>query len=137
MKLLHLIFRKQYINHSTISIPNLVIMKRIEIIIPDSKLEHAHVILKDVNSGGMSAYTVEGSGRIKSERIIVGRGTAQTQPEYVPRTKVEVVVKDHQLEQLVSKLTNTLGSELGGKIFALDVPIAVDIRTRKTGEDAI
>lgn len=62
MKLLHLIFRKQYINHSTISIPNLVIMKRIEIIIPDSKLEHAHVILKDVNSGGMSAYTVEGSG---------------------------------------------------------------------------
>ena len=134
MKLLHLIFRKQYINHSTISIPNLVIMKRIEIIIPDSKLEHAHVILKDVNSGGMSAYTVEGSG---TRRIIVGRGTAQTQPEYVPRTKVEVVVKDHQLEQLVSKLTNTLGSELGGKIFALDVPIAVDIRTRKTGEDAI
>lgn len=100
-------------------------------------MEDAHEILKDVNSGGMSYYTVEGSGRIKAESIIVGRGTTQTQPEYIPRMKVDVIVKDHQLEQLVSKLTDRLGSELGGKIFVLDVPIAVDIRTKRTGEDAI
>ena len=126
-----------YCRQDIILIPYLVIMKRIEIIIPDAKLKDAHAILQDVNSGGMTAYTVEGSGRIKSERIIVGRGTVETQTEYVPRTKVEVVVKDHQLEQLVSKLTDRLGSELGGKIFVVDVPIAVDMRTRKTGEDAI
>jgi nitrogen regulatory protein PII len=112
-------------------------MKRIEIIIPDSKLRDAHEILKNVNSGGMSFYTVEGSGRIKGERIVVGRGTTQTQPEYISRTKVDVIVKDHQVEQLVSTLTERLGSELGGKIFVLDIPIAVDIRTKKTGEDAI
>ena len=29
-----------------------------------------------------------------------------------------------------------MGSELGGKIFVVDIPIAVDIRTKKTGEDA-
>ena len=66
-------------------------MKRIEIIIPDSKLRDAHEILKNVNSGGMSFYTVEGSGRIKAERIVVGRGTTQTQPEYISRTKVDVL----------------------------------------------
>jgi nitrogen regulatory protein P-II 1 len=112
-------------------------MKRIEIIIPDSKLRDAHEILKNVNSGGMSFYTVEGSGRIKAESIVVGRGTTQTQPEYISRTKLDVIVKDHQVEQLVSTLTEKLGSELGGKIFVMDIPIAVDIRTKKTGEDAI
>jgi nitrogen regulatory protein P-II 1 len=112
-------------------------MKRIELIIPDSKLEDAHEILKDVNRGGMNYYVVEGSGRIKAERIVVGRGTTETQPEYIPRTKVDVVVKDHQVEQLISRLTDRLGSELGGKIFVVDIPIAVDIRTKKTGEDAI
>ncbi len=112
-------------------------MKKIELIIPDSKLKDAHAILKNVNSGGMSYYTVEGSGRVKAEDIIVGRGTIQTQPEYVPRTKVDVIVKDDQVDQLVSELADRLGSELGGKIFVLDIPIAVDIRTKKTGEDAI
>ena len=112
-------------------------MKKIELIIPDSKLKDAHAILNNVNSGGMSCYTVEGSGRVKAEGIIVGRGTIQTQPEYVPRTKVDVIVKDDQVEQLVSELVDRLGSELGGKIFVVDIPIAVDIRTKKTGEDAI
>jgi nitrogen regulatory protein P-II 1 len=112
-------------------------MKRIEIIIPHRKLEEAHEILKDVNTGGMSYYKLEGSGRIKAERITVGRGTAQTQPHYIPRTKIEVVVKDQQVDELISKITDKLSSELGGKIFVVDVPIAVDIGTKKTGEDAI
>jgi nitrogen regulatory protein PII len=61
--------------------------------------------------GGMSAYTVEGSANIKAESITVARGTAQTQPEYVERMKIEVVVKDRQVEQLVSNLTDRLDSD--------------------------
>ena len=112
-------------------------MKKIELIIPDSNLKDAHAILKNVNSGGMSYYTAEGSGRVKAKGIIVGRGTIQTQPEYVPRTKVDVIVKDDQVDHLVSELADRLGSELRGKIFVMDIPNAVDIRTKKTGEDAI
>ncbi len=41
------------------------------------------------------------------------------------------------LKSIVSKITEKIGSELGGKIFVVDVPIAVDIRTKKTGEQAI
>jgi nitrogen regulatory protein P-II 1 len=112
-------------------------MKKIELIIPDSRLKDAHEILGNVNSGGMSYYTVEGSGRVKAEGIIVGRGTIQTQPEYIPRTKIDAIVKDDQVEELVSELTDKLGSELGGKIFVSDIPIAVDLRTKKTGIHAI
>lgn len=61
----------------------------------------------------------------------------QAQPEYIPRTKIEVVVKDDQVEELISKITNALGKDLGGKIFVVDIPIAVDIRTKKRGDAAI
>jgi len=112
-------------------------MKRIEIIIPHRELEHTHEILKEVNAGGMSYYRIEGAGKIKAEPVTVGRGTTQTQPEYIPRTKVEVVVKDHQVEELIPRITEKLGSELGGKIFVVDVPIAVDISTNERGDAAI
>ena len=98
-------------------------------------MKDAHAILINVNTGGMSYYTVEGSGRVKAEGIIVGRGTVETQPEYIPRTKIDVIVKDDQVEQLVSVLTNS--SQLGGKIFVSDISIAVDLRTKKTGDSAI
>jgi len=100
-------------------------------------LADAHEILKEINVGGMSHYRIEGSGRVKPQPVTAQRGTSQTQPEYIPRTKVEVVVKDEQVEELISKITDRLGGELGGKIFVVDVPIAVDIATKKRGEDAI
>lgn len=112
-------------------------MKRIEIIIPHRELEHAHEILKKVNAGGMSYYRIEGAGKIKAEPVTVGRGTTQTLPEYIPRTKVEVVVKDDQVEELIPRIIDSLGSDLGGKIFVVDVPIAVDISTNERGDAAI
>jgi nitrogen regulatory protein P-II 1 len=115
----------------------MIAMKRIEIIIPHRELKEAHEILKKVNTGGMSYYTIEGSGRIKADPVFIGRGTMQAKPEYIPRTKIEVVVKDDQVEDIISKITDTLGKDLGGKIFVVDVPIAVDIRTKKRGDAAI
>ncbi len=112
-------------------------MKGIEIIIPHRMLADVHGILKDVNVGGMSHYRIEGSGRVKPQPVTAARGTSQTQPEYIPRTKIEVVVKDEQVEELISKISDRLGNELGGKIFVVDVPIAVDIASKKRGEDAI
>ena len=112
-------------------------MKRIEIIIPHRLLADAHVILKEVNVGGMSHYRIEGSGRVKAQPVTSQRGTSQAQPEYIPRTKIEVVVKDEQVEEIISKITDRLSSELGGKIFVVDVPVAVDLATKKRGEEVI
>ena len=100
-------------------------------------LSDVHAILKEVNVGGMSHYRIEGSGRVKPQPVTAQRGTSQTQPEYIPRTKVEVVVKDEQVQELLSKITDRLSSELGRKTFVVDIPVAVDIATKKRGEDAI
>jgi nitrogen regulatory protein P-II 1 len=113
-------------------------MKRVEIIIPHGMLAAAHDILQQVNVGGMSHYRIEGSGRVKAQPVTTQRGTSQIQPEYIPRTKIEVVVKDEQVEEIISKITDRLSStELGGKIFVVDVPIAVDLATKKRGEEVI
>jgi nitrogen regulatory protein P-II 1 len=66
--------------------------------------------------GGMSHYRIEGRGKIKPEEVEITRGTSKYIPEYIPRTKVEVAVKDEQVEEIITKIVNNLGC-LGGKII--------------------
>lgn len=108
-------------------------MKRVEIIIPDRKLKDANEVIRDANTGGMSYYRIEGRGGIKAE---YASGTYHI-PEFIPRIKVEVVVKDEQVEELVNNLLDRIGDELGGKIFIVDVHSAIDLNTRKRGEAVI
>lgn len=112
-------------------------MKKIEIIIPHIRLDEVSEILKSANTGGMSHYRIEGRGKVKAEAVTVGRGTARVTPEFVPRTKVEVIIRDDQAESLINRLVERLGDALGGKLFVTDVPIAVDLSTNKRGESAI
>ncbi len=59
-------------------------------------------------------------------------------PEFIPRTKVEVVVKDEQVEAIITKIGDELSAaNIDGKIFVIDVPIAVDIATKNRGEIVI
>ena len=112
-------------------------MKKLEIIIPDRRLDDVNDILKDANTGGMSYSKIEGRGKIKAEPVAIGRGIMHYKPEFIPRIKVEVVIKDEQVKEIVTNLTEKLGDKIGGKIFILDVPVAVDLTTRNTGESAI
>jgi nitrogen regulatory protein P-II 1 len=113
-------------------------MKKLEIIIPHRRLEVVSEILKNANTGGMSQYKVGGRGKVKAQEVAVGRGTMKYTPEYVPRTKVEVIIKDDQLDSLINKLVERFsGDSLGGKLFVTNVPVAVDLSTNKRDESAI
>ena len=113
-------------------------MKKFEIIISHRRLGDVGEILKSANTGGMSHYKVEGRGKVKAEAVSVGRGTMKYTPEYRPRTKVEVIIRDDQVESLINKLVERLGGDdLGGKVFVTDVSVAVDLSTNKRGESAI
>jgi nitrogen regulatory protein P-II 1 len=112
-------------------------MKKVEIIIPHGMLVNAHNVLKELNVGGISYYSISGSGKVKADPVVSGTHPSQT-PEYISRTKVEVVVKDEQVEELIVKVREALRVEpQGGKIFVVDVPVALDITTNKRGEEAI
>ncbi len=113
-------------------------MKKLEIIVPNGRERDVHRELISLNVGGMSYYGVEGSGRVKVDPIVEAAHPTMEKPEYISRTKVEVVVKDYHVDQIISKLRERLGKEIqGGKIFVLDVPVAADIATASVGEPVI
>jgi nitrogen regulatory protein P-II 1 len=87
----------------------------------------------------MSYHRIEGRGRVKAQPISVGRGVMHYTPEFIPRMKVEVVVRDDKVDEIITKLAERIGGDpsTGGKIFVLDVPNAVDLVTKKRGESAI
>lgn len=113
-------------------------MKKIEIIIPDRLFNDVNRIVKDTHEGGMTYYRVEGSGKIKAKPVAIDRGTRHFTPEFIPRIKMEVVVKDDQVDAIVSKITDELANPaVGGKIFVVDVAIVIDLATKEQGENAL
>ena len=49
-----------------------------------------------------------------------------------------MVVKDEQVEAIITKIGDELSAaNIDGKIFVIDVPIAVDIATKNRGEIVI
>jgi nitrogen regulatory protein PII len=111
---------------------NYISNHRLEIIIPDRELKDANEVIRDANTGGMSCYRIEGRDGIKAK---YASGTHFL--EIIPRIKIEVVVKDEQVKELVNNLLDRIGDELGGKIFIVDVHSAIDLNTRKRGEAVI
>jgi len=85
----------------------------------------------------MSHYRIQGRGKVKAEPVEIARGTGKYIPEFIPRTKVEVIIRDDQVEISIEMLAERLGDSLGGKIFVSDVNVAVDFSTRNRGESAI
>jgi nitrogen regulatory protein P-II 1 len=113
-------------------------MKKIEIIVPDRLFNDVNRIVKNTHAGGMTFHRVEGRGKIKAKPVAIDRGTRQFTPEFVPRMKIEVVVKDDQVDGIISKIADELANPaIGGKIFVVDVAIAIDLATKEQGENAL
>jgi nitrogen regulatory protein P-II 1 len=57
-------------------------------------------------------------------------------PDFGTRTKIEVLVTDSKVNQIVDNILQTIsrGSASDGKIFIYDVADAIDIGTKKTDD---
>ena len=56
----------------------------------------------------MTYSRVEGRGKIKAKPVAIDRGTRHFTPEFIPRMKMEVVVKDDRIEDIVNKIVDEL-----------------------------
>ncbi len=112
-------------------------MKKIEAIIKPFKLDEVKEALSKLQMVGMTVSEVRGFGRQKGHTELY-RGTEYT-IDFLPKVKVEIVVKDDQLEQAVEAIITAAktGSIGDGKIFILPVTEAVRIRTGETGDKAL
>lgn len=112
-------------------------MKKIEAIIKPFKLDEVKEALNSMGIQGMTITEVKGYGRQKGHKEIY-RG-AEYLVDFVPKVKLEIVVEQALVEQVVEKIiasarTGKIGD---GKIFVLPVEEAIRVRTGERGKDAI
>jgi nitrogen regulatory protein P-II 1 len=112
-------------------------MKKVEAIIKPFKLDEVKDALGEVGIQGMTVTEVKGFGRTGGKKEVY-RGSAYV-VDFVPKVKVEVVVTDNMVAQVVEAIekagkTGRIGD---GKIFVYGLEEAIRIRTGERGEDAI
>jgi nitrogen regulatory protein PII len=112
-------------------------VKKIEAIIKPFKLDEVKEALNSMGIQGMTITEVKGYGRQKGHKEIY-RG-AEYLVDFVPKVKLEIVVEQGLVEQVVEKIiasarTGKIGD---GKIFVLPVEEAIRVRTGERGKDAI
>jgi len=112
-------------------------MKKIEAIIKPFKLDDVREALSEVGVTGMTVTEVKGFGRQKGHTELY-RG-AEYVVDFLPKVKLELVVKEDQLERSIEAISNAArtGKIGDGKIFVYAVEQVVRIRTGETGPDAI
>ena len=112
-------------------------MKMILAILKPHKIEEVREALSAIGVEGMTVSEAQGHGRQKGHTEIY-RG-AEYKVSFVPKVKLETVVSDSLVEQVVETILSVAGSgKIGdGKIFVLDVAQAYRIRTREAGEAAL
>ncbi len=112
-------------------------MKKIEAIIRTQKIEALKEALDAAGAGSMTVTEVKGRGRQKG--ITQQWRGAEYVVDLLPKAKIEIVVPDAKVEQVVDvicTIANT-GNIGDGKIFVIPVEDVIRVRTRERGEKAV
>ncbi len=112
-------------------------MKKVEAVIKPFKLDDVREALSNVGITGMTAIEVKGFGRQKGHTELY-RG-AEYVVDFLPKVKLEIVVKEEDLDRCVETITSAArtGKIGDGKIFVTAVERVVRIRTGEQDRDAI
>ncbi|MDO4230635.1 MAG: P-II family nitrogen regulator [Lautropia sp.] len=112
-------------------------MKMLTAIIKPFKLDEVREALSAIGVFGITVTEVKGFGRQKGHTELY-RG-AEYVVDFLPKMKVEVVVKDEIVDAVMDALLHAArtGKIGDGKIFVSPVEQVIRIRTGETGEEAI
>ncbi|WP_087038128.1 P-II family nitrogen regulator [Thermococcus litoralis] len=104
-------------------------MRKIEAVVREEDFDRVQKALKQMGIVPMTAYPVK------------GRGVQGGVPPYelMPKMKIEIVVKDEDVEKVVSIIIQNVrrGMPGDGKIFILPVYEAIRVRTGEKGNEAL
>ena len=112
-------------------------MKLLTAIIKPFKLDDVREALSEIGVQGITVSEVKGFGRQKGHTELY-RG-AEYVVDFLPKVKIEVVVGDDVVEQVIEAVTRSArtGKIGDGKIFISPVEQAIRIRTGETGGEAV
>lgn len=109
-------------------------MKKIEAIIRPEKLDSVRNALKKAGSPGLMITEIEGHGKQKG--IVKQWRGKEYKVELLPKTKIEIIVKDQDVEYITKAIVESAktGAIGDGKIFVYPVESVLRIRTGEKGE---
>ena len=112
-------------------------MKFVTAIIKPFKLDEVREALSSIGVQGITVTEVKGFGRQKGHTELY-RG-AEYVVDFLPKVKVEVAVKDGDVENCVDAIVKAArtGKIGDGKIFITSVERVVRIRTGEVDDDAV
>lgn len=112
-------------------------MKMITGVIKSFKLSDVKDALEAHGVRGMTVTEVQGYGQQKGHAEIY-RG-AEYVVEFIPKTKVEILVADDQVDDVVEVIAQAAatGAIGDGKIWVTEVVKLLRVRTLETGESAL
>ncbi|HSQ68493.1 MAG TPA: P-II family nitrogen regulator [Steroidobacteraceae bacterium] len=112
-------------------------MKLISAIIKPFKLDDVRAALSEIGVSGMTVTEVKGFGRQRGHTELY-RG-AEYVVDFVPKTRIEVAVKDGIVDQVIEAIVGAArtGKVGDGKIFISDVERAIRIRTGEADDQAL
>jgi nitrogen regulatory protein P-II 1 len=112
-------------------------MKKVEAIIKPFKLDDVREALSEIGLTGMTVTEVKGFGRQKGHTELY-RG-AEYVVDFLPKVKIEVVIRDDQLDTCIEAISNTASTgKIGdGKIFVSSIERVVRIRTGEQDDAAL
>jgi nitrogen regulatory protein P-II 1 len=112
-------------------------MKKIEAIIREERLEPLKKSLEALGHYGMTITECGGRGRQKG--VELKWGSRDFCVEFLPKLKIEIVVVDEDLPEVVNAIIRSArtGETGDGKIFIIPVEDAIRIRTGDDGVNAV
>jgi nitrogen regulatory protein PII len=112
-------------------------MKLITAVIKPFKLDEVRSALSELGISGMTVTEVKGFGRQRGHTELY-RG-AEYVVDFVPKTRIEVGVRDGLVDQVVDAIVKAAktGKVGDGKIFVSDILRAVRIRTGEMDDSAL
>jgi len=112
-------------------------MKLIIAMIKPFKLKEVRSVLTEIGVNCMASTDVKGFGRQKGHKELY-RG-AEYIVDFLPKTRLEVVVAEDRLDEIIEVIVNTAATgKIGdGKVFVVNQEQVIRIRTGETGEEAI
>ena len=112
-------------------------MKQIQVIIRREKLEAVKQALDAINCPGMMVWEILGHG--KQQGITESFRGREFKVDLIPKTKIEIVVRDQQVNAVVDAIMKTASTkQIGdGKIFISSIEETIRIRTGEKGDIAV
>lgn len=112
-------------------------MKVVVAVVKPFKLEDVKEALEGVGIQGMTVADSRGFGRQRGHTEVY-RG-AEYQVDFVPKTRIEIVCDDEQVDEVVKAIitASRTGAIGDGKVWVVPAEQLIRIRTGEKGSDAL